>query len=72
MFVSVPTERWLRNRVGEASVRPRILETFSMSEQLLSPEDWKRNLGRRIAWTLAAKSAALLLLWFLFFRGAHS
>ncbi len=44
---------------------------ISMPEHLHSAQDWKRDLGRRIVWTLAAKSAALILLWFLFFRSSH-
>jgi hypothetical protein len=33
------------------------------------PATFRRDLGIRIAWTLAAKALALALLWVLFFRG---
>ena len=36
------------------------------------PEDWRRDLKVKIACTLAAKFAMLILLWFFFFRGSHS
>lgn len=36
------------------------------------PEDWRRDLRAKIAFTLAAKFAGLILLWFFFFRGSHS
>jgi hypothetical protein len=32
----------------------------------------QRDIARGIAWTLAAKFAALIALWLLFFRGSHS
>jgi hypothetical protein len=35
-------------------------------------DDWRRDLKVKIAWTLAAKLLALILLWLLFFRGNHS
>ncbi|HET7757739.1 MAG TPA: hypothetical protein VFK87_10835 [Steroidobacteraceae bacterium] len=31
----------------------------------------RRRLGRELGWFLAAKAAALALLWLLFFSGAH-
>jgi hypothetical protein len=40
-----------------------------MSEPL--PHDWPRDLRRKIAWTLAAKLLALMLLWALFFRSGQ-
>jgi hypothetical protein len=43
-----------------------------MSEDSISPHDWQRDLRRKIGWALAAKLAALVLLWFFFFRGDHS
>jgi hypothetical protein len=40
---------------------------------MLDPEDprddWRRDLRAKITWALAVKLAALMLLWFLFFRG---
>ena len=33
------------------------------------PDVWRRDLRVKITWALAAKLLALLLLWFLFFRG---
>jgi hypothetical protein len=43
-----------------------------MSEHSTSSREWRRDLRGKIAWVLAAKMAALLLLWFLFFRGGHA
>jgi hypothetical protein len=34
-----------------------------VSEHSSLPHDWPRRLQRRIAWTLAAKLLALMLLW---------
>jgi hypothetical protein len=34
--------------------------------------DWRRDLRAKITWALAAKLLALMLLWFLFFRGDRS
>jgi hypothetical protein len=42
-----------------------------MSEHSSLPREWPRDLRRKIAWTLAAKLLALMLLWALFFRGGH-
>jgi hypothetical protein len=36
------------------------------------PDVWRRDLRIKITWALAAKLLALLLLWFLFFRGSGS
>ncbi len=36
----------------------------------LSP-DWRLDLGRKIAWLLVLKVAALAVLWVLFFSPAH-
>ena len=33
---------------------------------------WRRDLGTKIAWAMAAKVLALILLWLLFFRGHAS
>jgi hypothetical protein len=43
-----------------------------MSADSISSQDWQRDLRRKIAWALAAKLAALALLWFFFFRGDNS
>jgi hypothetical protein len=43
-----------------------------MSEDSTAPPDWRRDLRHRIAWAVAIKLAALLLLWLFFFRGSHS
>jgi hypothetical protein len=43
-----------------------------MSEDSILSRDWQRDLRGKIAWALAAKLAALVLLWFFFFRGGHS
>lgn len=34
-------------------------------------DDWRGGVRRGIGWTLAAKLAALALLWALFFSGTH-
>ncbi len=36
------------------------------------PADWRRDLKVEITVALAAKFAALILLWFFFFRGSPS
>jgi hypothetical protein len=41
------------------------------SEHSSLPQDWRRDLRRKIAWTLVAKLFALLLLWAIFFRSGH-
>jgi hypothetical protein len=41
-----------------------------MVENSTSSSDWRRELRGKIAWALAAKLAALIFLWFLFFRGS--
>jgi len=33
---------------------------------------WRRDLKAKIAWTMVAKTLALVLLWLLFFRGRAS
>jgi hypothetical protein len=43
-----------------------------MSEDSISSHAWQRDLRVKIAWALAAKLAALVMLWFFFFRGNHS
>jgi hypothetical protein len=42
---------------------------MQMVEPLHSGDDWRSQLRAKIGWTLAVKCAALILLWFLFFRG---
>jgi hypothetical protein len=42
-----------------------------MSELSTGMDDWRRDLRRKIAWVVAAKLAALSLLW-LWFRGGYS
>jgi len=36
-----------------------------------SEADWRRGLKRRLAWLLAIKFAALMLMWYLFFSPPH-
>jgi hypothetical protein len=43
-----------------------------MTENSTSSSDWRRDLRGKIAWAIAAKLAALILLWFFFFRGSGS
>jgi type VI protein secretion system component VasF len=43
-----------------------------MSEHSTGMDDWRRDLRRNIVWVVAAKLAALILLWFCFFRGGYS
>jgi type VI protein secretion system component VasF len=44
----------------------------AMSEHSTGMDDWRRDLRRNIAWVVAAKLAALMLLWFCCFRGGQS
>jgi hypothetical protein len=43
-----------------------------MSEDSTSSHEWQRDLRGKIAWALAAKLAALVLMWFFLFRGDYS
>jgi type VI protein secretion system component VasF len=43
-----------------------------MSEHSTGSDDWRRSLRRKVAWAVAAKLAALMVLWFCFFRGGHT
>jgi hypothetical protein len=42
-----------------------------MPEQSTPPPQWQRDLQHQVIWALAIKFAALLVLWFFFFRGSH-
>jgi hypothetical protein len=46
------------------------IEAKPMLEPPQLRDPWRRELGKRIAWTLAAKLLALTLLWLIFFRGS--